>query len=108
MVIVVTLVEIIDGDRLLLKKASRGISKNKWNGLGGKVEAGETPLECAVREAFEESGLLIKNPFYHGVINFHDFGSDSITWEGHVFSARQYSGQLKETEEGELRWFESV
>ncbi len=100
-----TLVEIIDGNKLLLKRATRGISKGKCNGLGGKVNEGEAPEECAIREVLEESGLSIRNPFYHGIINFHDFGSEEITWEGHIYSAGEFDGKIKESEEGELRWF---
>jgi 8-oxo-dGTP diphosphatase len=101
-----TLVEIIDGKNLLLKKATRGISKGKWNGLGGKLDPGETPEECANREVFEESGLSLKEIFYHGIINFYDFGSGEATWKGHIFSSRSFSGSLKESDEGPLKWFD--
>jgi 8-oxo-dGTP diphosphatase len=45
------------------KKAS-DIHEEKWNGLGGKFEKGETPEECVVREVLEESGMSIQNPKY--------------------------------------------
>ena len=41
-------------------KKANDIYKGKWNGLGGKFEAGETPDECVVREVLEESGLSIQ------------------------------------------------
>lgn len=100
-----TLVEIIDNDKLLLKRATRGISKSKWNGLGGKMDQGETPEECAIRETREESGLVVKNLFYHGLVNFHNFGKEEVDFAVHLYSAKEFSGKLVETEEGELKWF---
>ena len=47
-----TLVEIIDGGRMLLKRATRGISRGMWNGLGGKIESGESPEQSAIRESW--------------------------------------------------------
>jgi 8-oxo-dGTP diphosphatase len=32
-----------------------------WNGIGGKIDAGETPLQCVVREAYEETGIKLNN-----------------------------------------------
>ncbi len=102
-----TLVEIIKGDKILLKRATRGISKGKWNGLGGKIEAGETPEQSATREVFEESGLKVKNLFHHGVIGFHNVGKDKTELYGHIFSTRDFSGQMREKGDdgGELKWF---
>lgn len=42
----------------------------KWISAGGKVEEGETPDECAVREVLEETGLRLKSWVFHGVIEF--------------------------------------
>ena len=50
MVIEATICHIIRGRKLLLKKATRGISVGKWNAPGGKLEPGETPEQCARRE----------------------------------------------------------
>lgn len=54
-------------------KKANDMHKDKWNGLGGKVEHGETPEECIVREVREECGLFIKNPKLHGFITFPAF-----------------------------------
>ena len=48
-------------------KKQHDMHAGKWNGLGGKLEPGETPEECAVREVHEESGLRIWRPFCLGV-----------------------------------------
>src|SRR3954447_18904102 len=57
-----------------IKKAN-DMHAGKWNGLGGKVEGGESPEECALREVWEESGLRMINPVLRGVITFPQFSS---------------------------------
>ncbi len=100
-----TLCHVIKGDSLLLKRATRGISKGKWNGPGGKFNPGETPAQCAVRETLEETGLRMIDPFLHGKMYFYMNGSRRLDIDGYLFSARKFSGRLKSTEEGEVRWF---
>ena len=100
-----TLCHIIDGNRILLKRAVRGISKGRWNAPGGKVEMDETPEESAVRETFEETGLGVKVLFYHGLLNFRTFGLDDIFISCHLFSTREFVGSPHDSEEGEVRWF---
>jgi len=100
-----TLCHIISNDSLLLKMANRGISKGKWNGPGGKFEKGETPKQCAVRETLEETGLLMKNPFYHGRLLFFMDGKRKLEIIGYLFSARKFTGKIRPSEEGEVRWF---
>jgi 8-oxo-dGTP diphosphatase len=81
------------------------IHKGKWNGLGGKFEAGETPEECVIREVLEESGLSIQNPKLCGLIMFPNFmGND---WYVFVFIATEFSGDLIDSPEGQLEWIEN-
>jgi 8-oxo-dGTP diphosphatase len=93
-----------DGYTLMVyrnKKAS-DIHEGKWNGLGGKFEAGETPEECVVREILEESGLSIQNPKLCGLLMFPNFkGND---WYVFVFTATEFSGELIDSPEGKLEW----
>lgn len=98
-----TLCEVIDGENLLLKRASRGISKGKWNGLGGKIEENETIEESLVREVFEESGLRIKDPLKHGEVTF--FKGGSPFFKVHIFSTKKFEGSLRQSDEGEVKWF---
>ncbi len=85
-----------------IKKAN-DIHQGKWNGLGGKLEAGESPEQCIVREVREECGLEILQPRYHGLLVFADFKQDD--WYVFVFSADQFGGTLAETsDEGHLQW----
>lgn len=98
-----TLCEIIQDGKILLKLALRGISKGKWNGLGGRIEENETDMECAVREVFEESGLKVRDLIKHGT-NIFFKGNEPLV-KVHIFSAKEFEGRLKQSEEGELRWF---
>lgn len=83
-------------------KKANDIHEGKWNGLGGKLEAGETPEECVIREVREESGLVIQNPRLHGLLMFPRFkGND---WYVFVFTAMEFNGELIESPEGKLEW----
>ncbi|MGA1974497.1 MAG: 8-oxo-dGTP diphosphatase [Conexivisphaerales archaeon] len=94
-----------DGQVLLLLKSKGRFGGGKWNGLGGKLLPGESPLECVRREVGEESGLEIEDPRLRGKLRFQ-FGDDwSKDWVVHVFSAREFTGELRSSDEGSLRWF---
>jgi 8-oxo-dGTP diphosphatase len=93
-----------DGKTLMIhrNKKLNDIHKDKWDGLGGKFEAGETPEECVQREIFEESGFTIHNPRLHGLLLFTNFkGND---WYVFVYTATDFTGELIETREGTLQW----
>ncbi|MBN1900456.1 8-oxo-dGTP diphosphatase [Candidatus Sumerlaeota bacterium] len=84
-------------------KKDRDIHQGKWNGLGGKMEQGETPEECVIREVREESGLLIRNPRMRGFITFPQF--DGVRdWNVFVFTAEEFQGELIDSPEGRLEW----
>ena len=93
-----------DGSTLMLHRNKRedDIHHGKWNGLGGKFEAGESPEECICREVQEESGLKIRNPRLCGLLIFSGFKGDD--WYVFVFTAQEFSGKLLENEEGYLKW----
>jgi 8-oxo-dGTP diphosphatase len=84
-------------------KKQNDMHAGKWNGLGGKLEPGETPEECAIREIREESGLLVSNPLLKGFLTFPLFAADE-DWYAFVFLVRQFEGRLIESQEGILRW----
>ena len=106
MTVEATLCHIIDGDRLLLQRKSAGLfGEGKWNGVGGKLKAGESPMEGAAREALEETGLLVSQLKLHGVLNFYFGQKAKPDWVVHVFSTSTFEGKLKSSEEGILRWF---
>lgn len=96
-----------DGHTLMVyrNKKANDIHEGKWNGLGGKFEAGETPEECVIREVHEESGLSIQSPKLCGLIMFPSFmGND---WYVFVFTATEFSGDLIDSPEGQLAWIEN-
>lgn len=88
---------------LLRNKKKNDIHEGKYNGLGGKMESGETPFECVKREVFEESGLVIKKPVFKGILFFPKFDGEN-DWIVFVFVARKFTGKLKKCSEGELLW----
>ena len=92
------------GQTLMIHRVKRAndIHLGKWNGLGGKFNPGESPEECVIREVREESGLMLRQPRLRGLLIFPGFkGND---WYVFVFTASEFSGQLKENEEGFLSW----
>ena len=93
-----------NGKTLMLHRIKKvnDIHAGKWNGLGGKLEPGESPEQCVIREVIEESGLSITRLRYHGLLVFADFKGDE--WYVWVFSADQFSGDLIESDEGHLEW----
>ena len=95
-----------DGCYLMLHRTKKVNDENhdKWIGVGGKFEEGESPEECMLREVKEETGLTLTAWRYRGIVTFV-----SDEWGGeymHLFTADGYSGELKSCDEGELEWVE--
>jgi len=105
MVIEATICHVIRRNKLLLKRANRGISVGKWNAPGGKFEPGEAPEECARREVQEETGLRVSELLYHGVLTFVMDGGNTLHTRAHLFSTRTARGLARSSEEGPVRWF---
>jgi 8-oxo-dGTP diphosphatase len=87
---------------VLRNKKPHDIHAGKWNGLGGKLEPGETPEACVAREVLEEAGLVIRDPFLHGLLVFANFKDQD--WYVFVFTATQFEGRLIDSPEGDLQW----
>ena len=85
-----------------IKKAN-DMHQGKWNGLGGKLETGETPEECAQREITEESGLRAINLALKGLLTFPAFANEE-DWYAFVFVADEFEGELIDSPEGVLQW----
>ncbi len=88
---------------LFRNKKTHDVNGQKWVGVGGKFEPGETAEQCLVREVKEETGLDLLSYHYYGVINFI-----SDEWEDehmHLFLGTNFSGNLiQDCPEGELHW----
>lgn len=83
-------------------KKVNDVNHDKWVGVGGKFEDGESPEECVCRETLEETGLTLRCPEYRGLVTFV-----SDKWETeymHLFWAGEFSGSLISCDEGTLEW----
>ena len=100
-----TLCYVTRGDQVLMLhrvKKKNDINHDKWIGIGGKFEAGESPDECLLREAKEETGLTLTNWKCRGVVTFL---SDEAEGEFmYLFTADGFEGELTECDEGDLQW----
>ncbi|MEY8339255.1 8-oxo-dGTP diphosphatase [Lachnospiraceae bacterium 62-35] len=93
-----------DGKYLMLyrNKKENDINKGKWIGIGGHVEGAESPEECLIREAKEETGLTLSSYYFRGLITFvPEPGRAEYMC---LYTADGYEGELKECDEGELKW----
>ena len=93
-----------DGCYLLLHRVKKenDLNRDKWIGIGGKIEEKESPEEGMLREAMEETGLRLQDLAYRGIVTFV-----SDRWETefmHLFTASKWTGDLKECDEGTLEW----
>lgn len=86
-------------------KKENDMHAGKWNGLGGKLEPGETPEDCAIREIREESGLEAKHMVLKGLLTFPLFAKNE-DWYAFVFVVDQVKGELTDSPEGVLAWVE--
>jgi 8-oxo-dGTP diphosphatase len=88
-------------------KKVNDIHEGKWNGLGGKLEAGESPEECAIREILEESGLHATHLCLKGFLTFPLFARDE-DWYAFVFVVDAFEGELIDSPEGDLEWVDNA
>ena len=90
-----------EGEILLIRK-KRGLGAGKINGPGGRLEPGETPLACAVRETQEELGVTPTGISLAGELRFQF--TDGYALHGHVFRATGCVGTPIETDEAVPLW----
>lgn len=95
-----------DGQYLMLHRVKKENDENrdKWIGIGGKFEEGESPEDCVLREVREETGLTLTAYRYRGLVTFV---SDRWPTEYmHLFTATGFEGELTDCDEGELAWID--
>ena len=101
-----TLCFIRQKDRILLLNREKPMWMGSWNGIGGKFEKGETPTSCALREAYEETGIELEDVIFKGTI--HRIIDKTLTGVMYIFLADipdsyAYATPIK-TCEGILDW----
>ena len=96
-----------DGKYLMLHRVKKknDMNHDKWIGIGGKLEAEESPFDGARREISEETGLTVGSLSYRGIITFvsNEFGTEYM----HLFHTTDFHGEIrKDCDEGNLEWIE--
>lgn len=99
-----TLMFVIQDGKILLIHKKRGFGQGKINGPGGKIEPGETPMECAIRETQEELCVTPTGVKESGLLHFQF--TDGLSIHGFVFTATGYEGEPAETDEAIPLWAE--
>lgn len=83
-------------------KKERDINKDKWIGVGGHFEEGESPEECLLREVAEETGLTLVDYRLRGVITFvADANPAEYMF---LYTAERFTGVMRACDEGDLEW----
>ncbi len=101
-----TLCYITRGNEVLMLhrvKKKKDINKDKWIGIGGKFQGTESPDECLLREAWEETGLHLTDWKCRGVVTFLTENEEDGEFM-YLFTADGFEGDLKECDEGDLQW----
>ncbi len=83
-------------------KKKNDLNEHKWVGIGGHAEAGESPEDCLVREALEETGLRLLSYRFRGLVTFvsDEWGTEYMC----LYTADAFEGSLTDCEEGVLEW----
>ena len=98
-----TLIYLIRDDEVLLIEKLRGHGAGKVNAPGGHIEVGETPEECAIREAFEEVGIAVLNADLRATLKFHDT-ENGFNMLGYALTSTTFTGQPRPTPEAVPFW----
>ena len=95
-----------DGKYLMLHRIKKEYDENKdkWIGVGGKFEPGESPEDCALREVREETGLTLTDWDYRGIVTFvsDEWGTEYM----HLFWSDHFTGTIRDCDEGVLEWLD--
>ena len=94
-------------EALMLHRVKKAVDENKdkWIGIGGKFEEGESPEDCLLREVREETGLTLTSWRYRGIVTFvsDEWGTEYM----HLFTANAWEGSLRQDcDEGVLEWID--
>lgn len=101
---ILTLCIIHQHPKVLLGMKRRGFGQGRWNGFGGKVQAGESIEAAGKRELQEEAGIIAGTLEAVGIIDFEFKGNPELL-EAHIFKGTDFTGTVTETEEMRPQWF---
>ena len=93
-------------DKILLALKKRGFGAGKYNGVGGKLENGESPEEAMIRECSEEIGVKPTEYEKVGYIYFDEYykgNKEQVAF--HLYVATKWDGVVVESDEMEPKWF---
>ena len=95
-----------DGKYLMLHRVKKenDINKDKWLGVGGHFLPEESPEECLCREVKEETGLTLLSWRFRGIVTF--VSEEQMYEYMMLYTADDFSGEMKECDEGELVWID--
>ena len=90
-------------------KKKHDVNKDKWIGVGGHFEHGESPEDCMFREVMEETGLTPIKYRFCGIVTFlSDMGTSNEAWEYMcLYHIEAYKGKIKDCDEGVLEWVDN-
>lgn len=100
-----TLVFFFKENKILLAMKKRGFAQGKWNGIGGKVNKGESILSAAIRETEEEIMVTPLSLDRVAKLNFFHISEDFSGMSVYVYFCKKWKGTPKETEEMAPKWF---
>ena len=94
-----------DDSYLMLHRVSKknDINKDKWIGIGGHFQVNESPEDCLLREAKEETGLTLTSYRFRGIVTFITDGLEEAEYM-HLYTADGFEGEMIECDEGTLEW----
>lgn len=93
-----TLCFIRNQDKFLMLHRNKHPNKGKWNGVGGKIEQGETPSQACLREVKEETGILLTSVTFRGIVYWNNEGGM------YVYLAETTQKDVTSSYEGKLEW----
>ena len=106
---ITTLCYITHNDKTLMlyrNKKKNDENAGKWVGIGGKLEAGESPEDCLVREVREETGIILESYRFRGLVTFvsDEWGTEYMC----LYTATASDCSLSDCSEGHLEWVEDT
>ena len=99
-----TLVFLLKEHQILLAMKKRGFGSSRWNGVGGKIDPGETVEQAMIRETQEEIGVT---PTAYTPVGFLEFSFPDgiVDMSAQVFVCTAWDGEPAESEEMAPEWF---